>query len=406
MDTRMTQFPVQEISLEVDRLLPRGLRLLERMVGLESPSYDPHLVDLLGDAVADEFEGLGGVVERLPEPDRGHHLMIRFGHAAGDAVRPIMLLGHLDTVWPEGEIRKRPFRIEGDIATGPGIFDMKAGIAMMHMAIEAIQKVHGVLPFPVAVFLTSNEEVGSPNIRSLVREVARSVRCALVLEPSLPAGVLKTTRNGMGRFIVRAVGRSAHSGVNPSDGVNAIEEMAHQVLRISRLGDPSKGTTVTVTTTTGGTRPNMVPAECVLEADCRAPSSAEAERVTREIRALAPFIDGARIEVEGEFRRAPLEPTPGNTMLFDAARAIARDLGRELRGAATGGASDGNLTSGEGTPTLDGLGPVGHGAHQVDESIEVSSLVWRTAMVAALMTRIPELELPAPPPRGTGEAGR
>jgi glutamate carboxypeptidase len=390
---------MNDISRQVERLLQGGLGFLERMVGLESPSDNPHLIDVLGDAVAEEFGRLGGVVERLPEPDCGHHLMVRFGHRAGSGVEPIMLLGHLDTVWPEGEIRKRPFRIDGDTANGPGIFDMKAGIAMMHMALGALRKVHGELPAPVAVFLTSNEEVGSPNVRALVREVAGGVRCALVLEPSLPGGVLKTTRNGMGRFIVRAIGRAAHSGVNPADGVNAIEEIAHQVLRISRLGDPSQGTTVTVTTAKGGTRPNMVPAECVVEADCRTPTGAEAERVTREIRALVPVLDGARIEVEGEFRRPPLEPTPGNTVLFQTARAVARDLGHELAGGATGGASDGNLTSGVGTPTLDGLGPIGHGAHQVDESIQVSSLVWRTALVAGLIARIPDLRFPAAPGR-------
>jgi glutamate carboxypeptidase len=391
---------MNDISQQVERLLPEGLRFLERMVHLESPSYDPHLVDALGDAVADEFERLGGDVERLPESDRGHHLMIRFGHRASSGVQPIMLLGHLDTVWPAGEIGKRPFRIEGDTATGPGVFDMKAGIAMMHMAVKSLQIARGELPAPLAVFLTSNEEVGSPNVRQLVRDVARSVRCALVLEPSLPGGALKTTRNGMGRFVVRAIGRSAHSGVDPGAGVNAIEEIAHQVMRISKLGDRSKGTTVTVTTAKGGTRPNMVPAECVVEADCRTPTAEEAERVTREIRNLKPVLDGARIEVEGEFRRPPLEPTPRNTVLFEEARAVARSLGREIQGGSTGGASDGNLTSGEGTPTLDGLGPIGHGAHQADESIEVSSLAWRTSLVAGLIARIPDLEFP--PPRSTG----
>jgi len=386
---------MDDVLNQVERLLPAGLGFLERMVGLESPSYEAHLVDALGDAVAEEFERLGGQVERLREPDRGHHLMIRFGHRASSGVKPIMLLGHLDTVWPAGEAGKRPFHIGGDIATGPGVFDMKAGIAMMHMAIEGLQLARGELPAPVAVFLTSNEEVGSPNVRGLVREVARGVRCALVLEPSLPGGALKTTRNGMGRFVIRAVGRSAHSGVDPEAGINAVEEIAHQVLRISKLGDRSKGTTVTVTTARGGTRPNMVPAECVVEADCRTPTADEARRVTNEIRNLKPVLDGARIEVEGEFRRPPLEPTPGNTVLFEAARVVARTLGRDVQGGATGGASDGNLTSGEGTPTLDGLGPIGHGAHQVDEAVEISSLVWRTALVAGLITRIPDLEFPA-----------
>jgi len=210
----------------------------------------------------------------------------------------------------------------------------------------------------------------------------------LVLEPSLPDGVLKTTRNGMGRFVVRAIGRAAHSGVNPQDGVNAVEEIAHQILKLQELGDPDLGTTVTVTMAQGGSRPNMVPAECLVQTDCRTPSSEEAARVTSAIRSLKPVLAGSRIEVEGEFRRPPLEPTPANVRLFELARAVGSNMNREINGGVTGGASDGNLTSGAGLPTLDGLGPVGHGAHQVDEHVQISSLPWRAALVAGLIERI------------------
>ena len=382
---------MQDLLSELEGLLPEGLKFLERMVQLESPSFDQELVNKLGDHVSDEFGKLGGQIERCPELDRGDHLMIRFGD--DPTQKPIMLLGHLDTVWPEGEILKRPFGVDGDLARGPGVFDMKAGIAMMWMALRSLLTLRGKLPASVTILLTSNEEVGSPNVRQLVPKLARDMRGVLVLEPSLPEGVLKTSRHGMGRFVVRAIGRSSHSGVNPSEGVNAVEEIAHQILRLQQLGDEKQGTTVTVTMVEGGTRPNMVPAECFIQTDCRTPTSAEAERITKAMRSLAPVLPGSKIEVEGEFRRPPLEPTPGNVRLFKLAQAIGNDMGREIHGGRTGGASDGNLTSSAGIATLDGLGPLGHGAHQVDEHIQISSLPWRSALVAGLIERIAATEL-------------
>jgi glutamate carboxypeptidase len=377
---------VKDLLQETERLLPEGLQLLERLVNLESPSFDQALVNKLGDCISDEFAALGGSVERLREPDRGDHLAIRFGDHGGG--KPIMLLGHLDTVWPAGGLEKRAFTVDGDVASGPGVFDMKAGIAMMWMALRSLLTLRGSLPAPVTLLLTSNEEVGSPNVRELVPRLARDAKAVLVLEPSLPNGVLKTERNGMGRFVVRAIGKSTHSGVNPHEGVNAVEEIAHQVLRLQELGDPENGTTVTVTMAQGGTRPNMVPAECFVQTDCRVPTREEAERVTKAIRSLAPVLPGSKIEVEGEFRRLPLEPTPQNVHLFETAKLVGAEMGREITGGRTGGASDGNLTSAAGIPTLDGLGPVGLGAHQLDEHIQISSLPWRSALVAGLIERL------------------
>lgn len=380
---------MKDLSTAVDRLVPDGLAFLERMVGLESPSYDADRVNALGQYVAEAFEQLGGTVERHTEPDRGDHLLIRFDALSEGAGRPpIMLLGHLDTVWPAGTIADRPFTIDGDTATGPGIFDMKAGVAMMWMALSAFRSVRGGPPAPVQVLLTSNEEVGSGNVRELVPQLAATAGAVLVLEPSLPDGVLKTARNGMGRFTVRAIGKATHSGVNPADGVNAVEEIAHQVLRLGEIQDLEKGTTVTVTMVQGGTRPNVVPAECHVQTDCRVPTLDEADRVTRAIQGLLPVLKGARIEVEGEFRRPPLEANAANMRLFEMARRVGGECGIRVEGGSTGGASDGNLTSAAGIPTLDGLGPVGLGAHQIDEQIQVSSLGPRTTLVAGLIDRI------------------
>ena len=376
---------MKDLLQELEAMLPEGVQLLERLVKLESPSYDRALVNRLVECLADEFGKLGAEITRIPEEGRGDHMMICF---PGESDTPIMLLGHTDTVWPEGALAERPFTIDGDIATGPGVFDMKAGIVLMWMAVGALLKIRGKLTHPVSILLISDEEVGSPGSRALVRSQAAGVSAVLVLEPPLPGGTLKTTRNGMGRFVVKAVGKAAHTGVNPEDGINAVEEIAHQILRIRELGDAGKRTTVTVAVVEGGTRPNVVPEECFLQVDARAPSHKEAERITAAIHSLKPVLKGARLEVNGEFKRPPLEPTPGNMKLFDCARKIAGELGHDLAGGATGGTSDGNLTSAMGVPTLDGLGALGLGAHQVEERVEISSLPWRAAVVAGLIERI------------------
>jgi len=378
---------MKDILERLEHMLPEGLDFLAGMVNMDSPSFDKEDVDRMGDYVGRRFADIGGIPARTPEADRGDHLTIRFGNTTA---RPVMLLGHLDTVWPAGEAARRPYRVRDGIAYGPGVFDMKAGIAMMWMALGALGDVRGELPAPVEILLTSNEEVGSAGSREIVRKTALDKPAVLVLEPSLPGGVLKTARNGMGRFTIRAVGRAAHSGVDPGAGINAIEEMAHQIVRLGKLGDPVRNTTVAVTLVEGGTRPNVIPAECTVQVDARTPTTEEAERVTRAIHALAPVLPGSRIEVDGGFRRPPLERTPQNARLFEMAREVARDLGRELLEGATGGASDGNLTSAMGVPTLDGLGPVGLGAHQLDEQVEVDSLPWRAALVAGLILRLGE----------------
>lgn len=376
---------MKDILQRAEQMLPEGLDFLEHMVNLDSPSFDKEHVDALGEYVGRYFADIGGTVTRTPEEHRGDHLTIRFGNPDD---RPLMLLGHLDTVWPAGEAAERPYQVRDGVARGPGVFDMKAGIAMMWMALRTLVDLGPRLPAPVEVLLTSNEEIGSPGSRELVRTTALNKRAVLVLEPSLPGGALKTIRHGMGRFTVRTIGRASHSGVDPGAGVNAIEEMAHQIIRIRQLGNRETSTTVSATVVQGGSRPNVIPAECALQVDARTPTAAEAERITRAMNALAPVLPGSRIEIEGKFRRPPLERTPQNVRLYQVAREVAGELGRELAEGATGGASDGNLTSAMGVPTLDGLGPVGHGPHQLDEQIEVDSLPWRTSLVAGLVRRL------------------
>ncbi len=376
---------MKEILTDLETRLPDGIALLHQMVDMDSPSYDKPLVDRLVRFLAGRFEQIGGRVTITPVAGFGDHLGIHF---PGSSDRTIMLLGHTDTVFSAGEANRRPFNIEGDVATGPGVFDMKAGIAMMWMALSTLLDTRGGLTNPVTVLLTSDEEIGGASSQKLIEAEARKAQAVLVLEPSLPGGSLKTDRKGVGRFTVKAIGKAAHSGINPGAGVNSIEEIAHQILRLHSMNDSDRGTSVTVGVIKGGTRSNVVPAETGIEVDTRTSTPQEVERITTAIRGLSPVLDGSRLEVRGGINRPPMERTRETARMFGIAREIAAALGQALEEGSTGGASDGNFTAALGIPTLDGLGPIGLGPHQLDEHILLSSLAWRTALVAGLTERL------------------
>ncbi|HYR42327.1 MAG TPA: M20 family metallopeptidase, partial [Terriglobia bacterium] len=334
--------------------------------------------------VGSRFAAIGGQVEIVHADKFGDHLIVRF---AGRSPGRILLLGHTDTVWPAGETVRRPFKIDSGRASGPGVFDMKAGILLMWMVIDAFHKEAG-LPKSVAVLLVSDEEMGSTSSRALTEYEGTQCQAVLVLEPSLPGGVLKTSRKGVGRFTVKAIGRAAHAGVDPENGVNAIEEISRQVIKLQSMTDSARGTTVTVGVVQGGTRSNVVPAEAAAEIDIRVTSIEEAERVTKMIKALAPELPNARLEIRGSINRPPMERTAETNRLFQMAQKIAANLGIALREGSTGGASDGNFTSALGIPTLDGLGPVGGGAHAVNEWVDIQSLPLRAALIAGLIEQL------------------
>jgi glutamate carboxypeptidase len=358
--------------------LPGALQFLEQMVSMESPSFDKALVDAFVRFVGPRFAEIGGAVEYVRAERFGDHLVARFG---GHSKSRILLLGHTDTVWPAGELAKRPFNIADGRATGPGVFDMKAGILLMWMALQVSNA------SPVTVLLASDEEVGSNSSRALIESEAALCRTVLVLEPSLPGGALKTSRKGVGRFTLKAIGRAAHAGIDPEKGVNAIEEISRQILNLQKMTDLSVGTTVTVGVVQGGTRSNVVPAEAAAEIDVRIASVDEAERIATRIKSLSPELAGARLEIRGGIMRPPMERTSETVRLFESARAIAAELGHDLKEGATGGASDGNFTAALGIPTLDGLGAAGGGAHAIDEWVDVASLPLRAALLAGLIDR-------------------
>jgi glutamate carboxypeptidase len=352
---------------------------------MESPSFDKPLVDRFVRFVAERFGELGGKVDLVPAERFGDHLRVRF---AGRDSGLVLLLGHTDTVFPRDEIQTRPFAISGNTASGPGVFDMKAGILLMWMALDALRQTRGGPAKSVTVLLTSDEEVGSSSSRKLIETEAGQANAVFVLEPSLPGGVLKTERKGVGHFTVKAIGRAAHAGIDPSKGVNAIAEISHQILRLQAMSEPARGTTVTVGVIQGGTRSNVVPAEASAEIDVRITSMKEAERVATAIKGLSPVLPGSRLEIRGLVNRPPMVRTQETARLFELARNVGAKMGIDLKEGSTGGASDGNFTAALGIPTLDGLGAIGDGAHSVDEYVEIDSLPQRAALIAGLIEEL------------------
>jgi len=294
----------------------------------------------------------------------------------------------MDTVWPVGTLDRRPFRADDGRLHGPGVLDMKAGLALAAMAVRALAAEPDGLPGRIVMLVTADEETGSASSRAVIEAEARASRAVLVLEPALPGGALKTSRKGCGDFVLRVSGRAAHAGIEPERGVGAISELARQIARIEALEDAAAGTTINVGVVRGGSRPNVVAAEAEALIDVRVANASEAARITGALRALEPVDARAALAVTGGFERPPMERSAAGAALFGLARDVAADLGRTLGQGGTGGGSDGNLTAAIGVPTLDGLGAVGGGAHADDEHVMIADLPWRAALLAGLLRRI------------------
>ena len=343
-------------------------------------------MDRVGHAVAAKFAALGGAVRFHPIRDFGNQLQVDF---AGTSGKPILLLGHYDTVYPLGTLASMPCREVAGKLTGPGVLDMKSGIALMLHAISALKDWHGALPRPVTVLLVSDEEVGSDSSRSITESLARKAAAVLVLEPSFGLkGAVKTARKGVGEYQVKVTGRASHSGLDFQKGANAIVELARQIERISGFTDLQKGVTLNVGIISGGSRTNVVPAEALAEVDVRVVKMKDAAGIDKKMRGLRPFNRKCKVEVTGGVNRPPMERTVEIAALYKVAAGIANDLGWKLAEAAVGGGSDGNFTAGLGIPTLDGLGGVGDGAHAVHEHIVITELPRRAALLAGLIERV------------------
>ena len=355
---------------------------LRGFVERETPSTDKPLLDGFAEFLADyAASAAGGRVEILPTEGSGNNVRVSWDNENGRP--PIFLLGHYDTVWSAGTLKKMPCGVADGVATGPGIFDMKCGLVQGFWAVRALREAAGV-ERPVVFLCNSDEEVGSPNSRVLIEEEARRAHTVLVLEPSLD-GALKTARKGVGRYRIRVTGRPSHAGLDPEGGISAIEEMARLILELHGHTDLQTGTTVNVGVVAGGMRYNVVAAEASAEVDVRAVTRAEAGRMAEVISGLKPRNPGASVSVEGGELWPPMERAEKTEELFNHARRLAEELGFELREGLAGGASDGCFCAAVGAPTLDGLGAVGGGAHATDEHVEVASIPLRAALVARLM---------------------
>jgi glutamate carboxypeptidase len=363
-------------------------KLLGKFVRAESPSFDKSAVDRFGRIVAAEWKRRGAKVTLMRQRERGNHIRAEWNPSGNKAKGQILVLGHLDTVYGLGTLARMPFRVSRGRAYGPGIFDMKGGLVIALIAVDALIAA-GRVPGKRIVFLwTSDEEIGSGTSQALIEREARRSDAVLVLEPATGLdGRVKTGRKGLGEIEIIATGRAAHAGLNPGDGINAIEEIALQIARISRWNQPRRGITVNAGLIEGGTRTNVIPEKARVLVDVRAARTGDMRALERKFRALRPILRGAKLQIRGGFNRPPMERKV-STALYAKARALAKEMGVTLGEAYVGGGSDGNFTAALGVPTLDGLGAVGEGAHSPDENIVIRALPERAALLANLLATI------------------
>ncbi|HZC23488.1 MAG TPA: M20 family metallopeptidase [Candidatus Binatia bacterium] len=360
------------------------VQMIREFVEVESPSDSKPAGDRMGTILAKKFETLGGRTTVHRAEAYADNIQIDF--AGKPDVKPVLLLGHFDTVYPLGTLAKMRCHIANGRLHGPGVLDMKSGVALMFFAIEALKAWYGTLPRPVTVFLVSDEEVGSSSSRKITENLARKSAGVLVLEPAAGLrGAVKTARKGVGEYLLKVEGIAAHAGLDPSKGHSAICELARQITAISKLNNLKQGISVNPGVIRGGTRTNVIAAEAEVEIDVRIKSASQAKHLDRKIRGLKPFDKCCKLSVEGGINRFPMERTAGVAALYKKAQGISKQLDWKLEEAAVGGGSDGNFTAGIGIPTLDGLGGVGEGAHAVHEYIVISELPRRALLLAGMI---------------------
>lgn len=358
------------------------LEELLQWVRMESPTTDKASVDTFNKEVAAKLSDIGMSIEVVAQENRGNHVIARWGTSDPR----ILLIGHVDTVWDLGTLEKMPVKVEGDVASGPGIFDMKGGILVGLSALRLLRE-HNFHHHNITFLLNSDEEIGSQTSREIIEQEAARACCALILEPGGPDHSVKTKRRGVGRFKITVHGRAAHAGVEPEKGINAIEEMAHQVLRIQSWNTIGKGVSVNAGTIQGGTRTNVIPDRAEVDVDVRCDTPEDMAWIEEQFESLRPKHPEVKLEVHGGIERPPLLRSKKVVELFEEAKAIAAEYDYHITEYATGGGSDGNYTAAMGVPTLDGLGPEGAGAHAIHEHILVSSLPLRTNLLYHLIRK-------------------
>lgn len=367
-----------------DRIVQTICELAE----IESPSDNKPAVDRIAAFLATKFRALGGRTQLHPSNDFGDSLQIDFASTSASR-KPVLLLGHYDTVYPLGTLASMPCKIENGRLRGPGVLDMKSGIALILHAIEALQAWHGNLPRPITVFLVSDEEVGSRSSRKITEALAKKSAGVLVLEPAAGLrGAVKTARKGVGEYTLRVKGLAAHAGLDPGKGHSAILELASQIAVIAKLNNLKQGLSVNPGVIHGGTRTNVIAADASAGIDVRIKRAKQAATIDRKLRSLKPFDKHCKLEMTGGINRLPMERTAGVAALYKKAQEIACEVEWKIEEAAVGGGSDGNFTAGIGIPTLDGLGGVGEGAHAVHEYIVISELPRRALLLAGMIEEV------------------
>ncbi|WP_175639479.1 M20 family metallopeptidase [Metabacillus schmidteae] len=365
------------------------LNFIERLVNIDSGSYDKQGVDQIGELLKTCYEELGFYVKVIPQKEFGNHLVIEHK----DSMNPgIVILAHMDTVFPKGTVEERPFKIEGNRAYGPGVIDMKSSHATVLYAIKALINEGQEAYKHIKIVLNSEEEIGSPTSKSLIVKEAKNAKYALVMEPARKDGSLVSARRGKGNYTLIVEGKAAHSGIEPEKGRSAIEELAHKIIQLYELSDHEKGISVNVGLIEGGSSANTVSDHAEAQIDVRMKEIEQVEFIEDRLEKICSTTEvaGTKILLEGEMNRPPMEKNKKTRALLRLIQAVGDEIGIEIEDTSTGGGSDASFTSSLGIATIDGLGPIGGNAHSDKEYLEIPSLVERTHLLATIMKRLAE----------------
>ncbi len=365
------------------------INTLENLVNIDSGSYLKSGVDQIGEFLLTEYKALGFMATVYEQEDFGNHIVFHHQDAKDPA---ILIMAHMDTVYPEGTVKERPFHINGNRAYGPGIIDMKSSLVSVLFAIKALKESGDISYQNVVLLLNSDEEVGSPTSRSLIEEIAADKKFALVMEPARKDGSLVSSRRGKGNFTLHVRGRAAHSGIEPEKGRSAIEELAYKVIQFQDLNDHEKGISVNVGLIEGGSSINTVSEHATAQIDIRISDKEQAQEIEEKIEEICSVttVPGTEVELEGEMNRPPMEKNKQTVQLLKFIKDAGKEIGLEITDTATGGGSDASFTAAVGVATVDGLGPIGGNSHSEKEYLEIDSLTERTLLLAMIIKKLSE----------------
>lgn len=379
---------MNNVETYLESKLPEMKNLLEQLVNIDSGSFHKEGVDKVGTVIRKQFEDLGMNVKVHRESKYGNHLEIMHDH---DSQPKIIIIAHMDTVFPVGEVKKRPYKVIGNKAYGPGVSDEKASHVAVLYALKALKASGSDAYKNVHIIFNSDEEIGSPTSKAIIKEAAKQKDYSLVVESGRPNDGIVTERKGVGCFVFEVKGKSAHAGVEPESGRSAIEELAHKIIKLQKLNDYERGLSVNVGLIEGGISTNTIPSNAKAHVDVRVKNMKQAEEITSKINEIAheEYVSGTETKLSGKIDRPPMEKVEGTEELLHIIRSVGEELGMSIREVSSGGGSDASYTSTEGVPTVDGMGPLGEFSHsETNEYVDLSSLSKRTALLALTIERL------------------